>query len=57
MALKTFQMDTHGRENAAVFRGARAQRRSTGADLHGDCFPRAFFASGFGIQCSNWRSS
>lgn len=28
--------DTRGRENTAVFRGARARRRSTGLDLCGD---------------------
>lgn len=50
MALKTFQMETRGRENTA-------RRSSTGVNLHGDCFSRALFASCFGIWSSNWRSS
>lgn len=48
--------DTRGRENTAVFRGARARRRSSGAGLYGD-FSRALFESCFGIRRSNWRSS
>lgn len=49
--------DTRGRENTAVFRGARARRRSTGADLNGDSFSRALLVSCFAVRSSNWRSS